>query len=137
MSDGICPNCSSSGHEKCCSRCGAVLKVKRITAGSDFCTSKCEHAQVYEDKLSTAIENGEQTARLNASMGPSNDTPDALVELRAAELVDASWDSFTPEEQYGWLEACRIRDEYNLDAAQLAGFLARLIRFHEHDEEQP
>ena len=67
MSDGICPNCSSSDHEKCCSRCGAVLKVKRITAGSDFCTSKCEHAQVYEDKLSTAIENGEQTARLNAA----------------------------------------------------------------------
>lgn len=89
MSDGdICPNCSSSEHDKCCSRCGTVLKAKRFAAGLDFCTAKCESAQLYEDKTSAAIENGMQTARLNAATYRGLQAIRSLASMTAENGVD-------------------------------------------------
>lgn len=62
-----CPNCSQTNHEKCCARCGSTIRSKRLLAGKDYCTAKCEQQQQYEDRISAAIEANEQTPRLDKS----------------------------------------------------------------------
>ena len=64
---GLCPNCSSSNHLKCCPRCGTVLPARRLARDLDYCSAKCEKAQLRDDRTSARIEAGEQKARLNAS----------------------------------------------------------------------
>lgn len=68
---------------------------------------------------------------------PANDTPDALVELRAAELADVAASNATAMESWGWFGWSRdsapvyfggTTDQWS------AGWLGRCI--NEHDKEQ-
>lgn len=86
--DGICSNCSSSEHAKCCPRCGTVLKARRLSAGLDYCTAKCEQTQIREDKLSFSIENGEQAARLNAATARGLNAIRSLAAVTAENGID-------------------------------------------------
>ena len=61
------------------------------------------------------------------SLGPANDTPEALVELRAAELSDIATSHATSTEAHGWsLKDGEPSDEF------LAGYLGRVIYEHNH-----
>jgi len=69
---------------------------------------------------------------------PANDTPDALVELRAAELSDGAASHATPMESFGWFDFGLDRDPKgtaDLRDQWSAGWLGRAI--NEHDRRQP
>lgn len=71
---------------------------------------------------------------------PSNDTPDALVELRAAELSLDEPGSFSLIESHGWFDwetdyGPGIDYSEKTFARWSAGWLGRAI--NEHDKEQP
>lgn len=87
-SDGLCPNCSSSEHVKCCQRCGDVLKARRLELGLDYCSAKCERTQLRDDKLSAAIESGAQAARLNAATVRGLQAIRALADVTADNGID-------------------------------------------------
>jgi hypothetical protein len=50
----LCPNCESSRHARCCSRCGKVHSPKRLH--TEYCSTKCELATANADRISDAME---------------------------------------------------------------------------------
>ena len=50
----ICPNCSSSTHDRCCSQCGKTHKPARLHY--EHCSAKCDRDAARADQISAAME---------------------------------------------------------------------------------
>ncbi len=54
MTAGLCPNCESSRHGRCCAWCGKIHKPSRLTY--EHCSAKCAREAARADRLSAAME---------------------------------------------------------------------------------
>jgi hypothetical protein len=76
-----------------------------------------------------------QSCRAWLSLGPARDTPDVMVEVRAAEIAANVADyrerrtpyTVTIDEDIGWRQGVRDGDTPSQQRQQLAGYLARCI----------
>jgi hypothetical protein len=58
---GLCPNCESHKHARCCSWCGKIHKPARLH--NEHCSAKCERDAQRADRLSDAMEDDAQDRR--------------------------------------------------------------------------
>lgn len=51
---GLCPNCQSEKHARCCSECGKIHKPARLQY--ERCSAKCDRDAAMADRLSAQLE---------------------------------------------------------------------------------
>jgi endogenous inhibitor of DNA gyrase (YacG/DUF329 family) len=58
--DAMRPGQQAFPQEAYCPRCGRLIPAARRRRGISFCTSRCHHLQIMDDKESAEIEEGLQ-----------------------------------------------------------------------------